>query len=322
MAHMLNKVKGKVAMFYTGEVPWHQLGQHLDNPATAEEAIVAAKLDYTITQTDVFAAGVTNTLPLEPIRGYQANIRIDTNEVLGIVSSRYHVIQNKQAFTFFDHIVGEGQAIFHTAGALGKGERIWILAKLPGTIRVTKKDNVEKFLLLYNSHDGSSAVRVRFTPIRVVCNNTLRAALAGSSAEVRIRHTKTATQQLKTAHHVLGISGTVFHNSEIAYQAMAEKQMSAEDLLSYVKRLVPTDDDKEEHAHAERVRNVILQLHEEGVGAELARGTVWGAYNAATEYADHMVPVKQNPHKHLKSMWWGEREGLRKRAFELALQCL
>ena len=180
MAHNLNEANGKTSMMYVNEVPWHKLGTKLENPATAAEAIQAAGLDF-----NVVKKTLTTTAPDLPVVGHYATVRTDNLQVLGVVGSRYEPIQNRDAFTTFDELVGEGEAIYHTAGVLGKGERIWILAKLPDYIRVNGDDLVEKFLLLTNSHDGSGPVRVKLTPIRVVCENTLTVALDGREQEVR-----------------------------------------------------------------------------------------------------------------------------------------
>ena len=173
MSHNLNQANGKAAMMYVGEVPWHGLGTKLDKPATAAEAIEAAGLNFTVEKWPMRTQ--RGSLP---VNNHFATVRTDTKEVLGVVGSRYEPIQNKDAFTAFDSLVGEGEAIYHTAGALGKGERIWILAKMPDYIRINGNDIVEKFLLLTNTHDGTSVVRVKLTPIRVVCENTLSIALA------------------------------------------------------------------------------------------------------------------------------------------------
>ena len=190
MSHDLNMNNGKASMFYVGETPWHKLGTKLENPATAYEAIDAAGLNYTVIKNPIVT--VLRSNKIKTIANHFATVRTDTEEILGVVGSRYEVIQNRNAFSFFDALIGSDEAIYHTAGALGKGERIWILAKLPDYIRVGKDDVVEKFLLLTNSHDGSSFACAKLTPIRVVCSNTLSAALDGSEQEVRIRHTPNA----------------------------------------------------------------------------------------------------------------------------------
>ena len=161
----------KPAMMYAGEVPWHRLGTRLDSPATAREAIVASGLDYRV------AIKPLVTLEGTDVPQRKAVVRHDTGDVLGVVGNSYVPVQNHQAFGFLDAVVADEGLRYHTAGALGKGERIWMLARLPGSIRVGNSDDlVDKFLLLSNTHDGTTALRVFFTPIRVVCQNTLNLA--------------------------------------------------------------------------------------------------------------------------------------------------
>ena len=202
-------------MFYVGETPWHELATKLDRPATAHEAIKAAQLDYQVEKKPLRA--IVYHTRHSPVDDHYATVRMDTREVLGIVGNRYSPIQNRDAFSFFDSLVGSDEAIYHTAGALGKGERIWILAKLPSYIKVKGEDIVEKYLLLTNSHDGSSLVRAKLTPVRVVCSNTLTAALDGMEEEVRIRHTPNSTAKLEQAHKLLGLTNSLYDQLEIIF---------------------------------------------------------------------------------------------------------
>lgn len=315
MAHRLNINNGKASMFYTGEVPWHQLGVKLDKPATAQEAIKAAQLDYRVEKKPIRA--IVHPTRHSPIEDQYATVRMDTREVLGVVGRRYSPIQNRDAFAFFDSLVGSDEAIYHTAGVLGKGERIWILAKLPGYIKVKGEDIVEKYLLLMNSHDGSSLVRAKLTPIRVVCCNTLTAALNGVEEEVRIRHTPNSVAKLEQAHKLLGLTNGLYEQLEVIFNRMALTQITEKQLLEYVQALVPSNPKAQKDTRTENIRNTILELHESGQGAELSRGTVWGAYNAVTEYTDHVVH-SQHPAKRLNSMWFGGGEQMKVRALKLA----
>ncbi|HEV8003906.1 MAG TPA: DUF932 domain-containing protein [Planctomycetaceae bacterium] len=159
MPHELAETSGKKAMVYVGETPWHGLGTRLDNPATAEEAIDAADLNYDVALTPM------TTIDGQPIPDRRAVVRSDSSSVLGVVGKSYQPVQNRQCFGFLDAVVGDGRLRYHTAGALGQGERVWMLAKLPDEIRVKDSDDVtEQFLLLSNSHDGSSSLRVFFHP--------------------------------------------------------------------------------------------------------------------------------------------------------------
>lgn len=315
MSHEICLKSGKASMFYVGETPWHGLGTKLDKPATAQEAIEEAQLDYRVEKKPLRA--IVHPTRHSAVENHFATVRMDTREVLGIVGNRYSPIQNADAFGFFDSLVGSGEAMYHTAGALGKGERIWILAKLPGFIKVRGNDIVDKFLLLTNSHDGTCLVRAKLTPVRVVCNNTLAAALAGQEEEVRIRHTPNSVTKLEEAHKLLGLTNDLYNQLETIFNRMSLSKITDAQLVSYVESLIPSNPITGTSTRTENIRNAILELHESGVGAELSRGTVWGAYNAATEYADHVVN-SNNPMKRLKSVWFGGAERLKLRAFKLA----
>lgn len=316
--HNLNINNGKASMFYVGSPPWHQLGVQLQNPATAQEAIQATGLDYKVKLKPVKTI-VNRKHRIVP--NTFATVRTDTSEVLGVVGSRYEPIQNKDAFSFFDALVGSDEAIYQTAGVLGKGERIWILAKLPSYIRIGKNDIVNKYLLLTNSHDGSAVVRAKLTPIRVVCSNTLSVALSGNEQEVRIKHTPNAVHRLREAHKLLGLSNHLYLQLDSIFNKMALKRITEKQLQQYVKTLIPSNPDAQHQTRNENIREAILELYESGQGADMSRGTLWGAYNAATEYTDH-VQSSRNPNKQLSSMWFGSGEKLKLRAFALAQKML
>lgn len=140
------------------------------------------------------------------VPNFFSTVRTDNDTVLGVVGKDYQIVQNRDAFSFFDSIVGGDGMLYETAGALGNGERIFITAKLPDYIRVGNDDLIEKYLFLTTSHDGSGSITAAFTPIRIVCANTLNAALRDQTNTVRIRHTSNAKQRLEQAHKVMGIS--------------------------------------------------------------------------------------------------------------------
>lgn len=305
-------------MFYSGDPPWHRLGIHLQNPATAQEAIEVAGLDFKVQLKPIKTVGNRKQ---QIIPNAFATVRQDTGAILGVVGSRYEPIQNKDAFAFFDPLVGSDEAIYHTAGVLGKGERIWILAKLPSYIRIGKNDIVDKYLLLTNSHDGSAVVRAKLTPIRVVCNNTLSIALTGSEQEVRIRHTLNAINKLEEAHKLLGLTNSLFEQLDAIFNRMALRKITDKQLVDYVKALVPSNPDAKYQTRNENIREAILQLHESGQGAEMSRGSLWGAYNAVTEYSDH-VQHSKDVSRQLKNIWFGSGEKLKLKAFTQAQKLL
>src|SRR5438046_2382619 len=181
MAHNLETKDGKTSFVAVGEVAWHGLGTYVEKAMKAEEAIKLGGLDFQVEKRPIQVAG-GKTIP-----NFFANVRTDTKDVLGVVSKDYQIVQNHEAFEFFDQIVDSGEAIYHTAGVLGIGERIFVTAKLPEDILV-RGEQVENYLLLTSGHNGRSPIQAGFTSIRVVCNNTLTAALSGLQNKVTIMH--------------------------------------------------------------------------------------------------------------------------------------
>src|SRR5581483_4472215 len=235
MAHNLTTTNGKTAMMYVGEVPWHRLGTKLDQPATAGEAIEAAGLNYLV-----------ELKPLKTNEGHdistrKATVRSDTNAVLGVVGNGYVPVQNLQAFGFLDAIVADGGLRYHTAGALGKGEKIWMLAKLPGHIQVKNSaDIVDKFLLLSNAHDGSAALRVYFTPIRVVCQNTLALAERRSQGQgVSILHKGDLEAKIKEAQQVLGFATQFYDDAAERINQLASYYPTQAQVSAYFQEIYP-----------------------------------------------------------------------------------
>lgn len=289
--------------------PWHNLGIELNHPKTARDAIKMAGLDYTVVKK-----------PLKLKKGLKqdsyATVRTDTDDVLGFVSESYKPIQNIHAFTFFDTLVAENEAIYETAGVLGKGERIWILAKLPGNITVNGNDIVNKYLLLINSHDGSLHIRMKLTPIRVVCNNTLTSALQGAG-EVQFNHTADTERDLEQTVTMLGLSNSLYEQLEVMFNGMAARKMTDEQLRKYVQELLPDSEESLNNARTENIRNSVFQLHDSGRGAHLARGTWWGTFNSVAEYTDHMM-LDEDSSTRLNSIWFGRGEQLKLKAFHLA----
>ena len=293
--------------------PWHNLGIELNHPKTARDAIKMSGLNYTV---------VKKPLELNPElkQDSYATVRTDTHDVLGFVNKSYEPIQNIDAFTFFDTLVAENEAIYETAGVLGRGECVWILAKLPGYINVRGNDIVNKYILLTNNHDGNSHVRVKLTPIRVVCNNTLTSALQGAG-EVQINHTPNAARDLEQAVTMLGLSNYLYEQLSAMFNGMAAKKITEEQLREYVQALVPDNEEAQNTARTEKIRNSVLQLHDSGRGAHLARGTLWGAFNSVAEYTDHMM-LGEHSTTRLNSIWFGRGEQLKLKAFRLAEQIL
>ena len=293
----------------TAPALWHKLGIELNGQKTAREAIQTAGLDYTV---------VKNPLGLKTGLNQESYsiVRTDTGDILGVVGENYEPVQNINAFTFFDTLVADEEAVYETAGVFGKGECVWILAKLPGYLKVHGNDIVNKYLLLTNNHDGSSQVRVKFTPVRVICNNTLTSALQGTG-EVQIVYTQNVEQDLKQAGVLLGWVNYVYEQLNVMFNGMAAKSITQEQLREYVQALVPDNEETDKTSKNDKVRASVLKLHNSGHGADLARGTLWGAFNSVAEYADHMMS-DEDLTLQLNSNWFGRGEQLKLKAFHLA----
>lgn len=321
MAHELATTNGRAAVAYFGQTPWHGLGTKLDNPATADEAITAAGLDYEATLSPVQTSAGTE------IPSRKAVVRSDTGNVLGVVGKDYVPIQNRDAFSFLDMVVADGGLRYHTAGALGKGERVWMLARLPGHVRVQGTDDVtEKFLLLSNSHNGTSALRVFFTPIRVVCANTLAVAHArGAGQGISIQHKGDLAAKVRQAQAVLGFAHRFYDDLHGHMNRLSGYYPTAEQLTTYFKSLYP-DPPEGEKTRAENTRQELFRLFEHGRGQEIygIRHSAWAAYHAVTEYVDHYRPTRaQTPQdrasRRLQSQWFGSGAKLKARAWAAAL---
>ena len=186
-------------MAYVGRVPWHALGTKVEGDAmTAKEAIEAANMDWEVKLQPIYVQTPQLTIP-----EHRAAVRQDTQTVLGIVGNRYHVIQNTEAFSAFDAIVGAGDAIYQTVGTLWGGKKMWILAKLTaGRYTLDNGDALESYILLDNSHDGTTALRMRLTQVRVVCSNTLSMA-TGKRASFYARHTAGINSKISQERELL-----------------------------------------------------------------------------------------------------------------------
>jgi len=325
MAHNLNEKNGDVSFFSVKEVAWHGLGKLLQKCPTSEEAIKLANLDYTVDKTPnfCFIDGKQVKTP-----GSFSTFRTDTGDILGDrLGKIYSVVQNKDAFGFFDAIVGQGEAIYETAGCLGKGETIFITAKLPSYIHVGKKDEIEKYLLLTMSHDGTGAITAMFTPVRVVCNNTLNAALKGKGHRVTVRHTRSAEQNLANAHKILGITNSLSNELTQIFNRMSKIKIDDVMLRGYIEQIfIPADRLKEIKAEkAEftpgmiKTIDSVTEYYFSGPGQKESEGTVWGAYNAVTGYFGNVKDYK-TAEKKMKNMLLGNDYGKMQKAYDLALQ--
>lgn len=321
-ANLAKTVDGKVMMAWYGEKPWHGQGTELPAVGTAEEMMKAAHLDWTVEEEPVFLGNGSR------IAGYKTMLRSDSREVLSIMSSKYEPIQNAKAFGFFDTVVGAGEAIYHTAGALGVGERVWLMAKLPKNIRVGKTDDVvEQHLLLVNSHDGSSALRMFYTPVRVVCQNTLTMALGRAKGGISIRHSASATLRVAEAQRALGLAVKFYDSVGQFINRLSEIQCNKAMLAEYLKSIFPDNLKAEHNTRTENIRAEASRLFSEGRGNDLPgiKGSLWAAYNGVTEYVDYYRATRgtteaSRANNRLNSIWFGSGANIKQAAYESALQ--
>jgi len=286
MAHKINRKDGKDSIVYAGATPWHRLGQKVNEAFDAKTALREGGLDFTVEKTPIAVADSQMIIP-----GKFAMRRNDTKDVLGIVSTIYQPLQNRDAFAFFDGAFGKNKARYEVAGVLGKGEQVWLLAKLPGDFKIIGEDVCGKWLLLTNGHDGSETVRAKFTPIRVVCQNTLSLALRDGKHEVRVQHLGDVKGKLEIAGKLLTQAGVFFDEVQSVFQGFTKKSLKAADVRNFAVRVVAGDTAKYDDLAPITLKSVteIERYHDTGRGHELrgVRGTLWGAYNAVTEWIDH-----------------------------------
>lgn len=233
----------------------------------------------------------------------------DEDEVLlGVVSRRYRPLQNQEAFEFFDPIVGEEKAYFETAGSLGEGERIWVMAKMPDAMEIVKGDECFKYLLLSNTHSGEGSVIVKFTSVRVVCQNTLMLAMEDGQKAYRVRHSKKMQFKLKELSEFMSITQQVYLEAEQSFKRLARVKLNDEKLRHYMEAVFPkTSAQKKSPVEPQRWTEVrktfetLPDLQLPGVS-----GTLWGAYNAITRMEDYKQPKQlELPDQRLQRTWFG-----------------
>ncbi len=322
-------------MYSVRELPWHGLGAVLDEyPASIDEALDKAGLGWKVTHGDVLVVrragwtddfGIEHAAELIPARGFKANLREDTGEVLGIVSDEYEVVENVHAFRFLDALIGS-EMHFETAGSLWGGRRVWVLARLPEYVELGG-DLSATYIYVANSHDGSMAVTAAVTPIRIVCANTLGAALRQAEHGVstqrtfRFRHTGNLQAKFVEARKVLGM--TIDYQKQFKQLAdrLALQPISAHALeRSVLRHLWIIDEDMGKVAHANRERtieSVVTIFRGRGSAGDTSGnspGTKWVAFNAIAEHLDYGRRYTARTNQVQRSF---EDASLKQRALEL-----
>lgn len=314
-------------MAYAGELPWHGLGVPVSNDMSAYEMMEAAQLNWTVKKVPLYREFQGNlkgawkdyTKEYRPIDNKMALIREEDNTELDVVGKNWHPVQNQEAFDFFYDWVEEGKMEMHTAGSLSNGKIVWILAKVNETFEVVKDDVVESYMLFTNPHSFGTSLNVRFTPIRVVCNNTLQLALGSNNNGIRLDHTK------KFDPHMVKDALGLATNSMIQYSDQAKhlvnKMSTKESRDEYFSKLFPMTHHEQEVKGYVRSKKAAYanRLHNDGTpGAGLVKDSWWDTFNTVTYMYDHKLG-KSNASR-VRSSWYGDASKSKQEALIKALQ--
>jgi phage/plasmid-like protein (TIGR03299 family) len=302
-----NQQANQYAFYARKDIAWHNLGQIVQEAKTSDDVIKLAHLDWNVAKMPKYIQypldsnylddkGIRKRGILSP--NDKALVRLDTGQQLGNCTDKYEIIQNIDAFNFIDNIVGEKLAIYETAGALGNGETIFVTAKLPSYIKPTNndKDIIEQYILFTSGHDGNTAIRVMFTPIRVVCNNTLNMALRQNTGKITIRHTKSAQDRIKNARQIMNLytdysikltydlarMAEFDVNDRIIDKVLANTFLTSEQIALFDDSKILLRNDL-----PSKTRNQLVYAKDYidlGPGQDYNRGTAYWLYNGITSY--------------------------------------
>lgn len=317
MAHELEFVNGKAQMAYAGDVPWHGLGVKVSNDLTPEQMMDAAGLNWKVEAIPALA-----TLPNGEVieTGHSALVRDFDSKVLDVITNDWHPTQNSEAFEFFNDFVAAGDMEMHTAGSLKDGTIVWALAKVNESFEICGgRDKVDAFLHFTNPHMYGRSIDVRFTPIRVVCNNTLTLSLRSESKnKVKVSHRRQFDgDEVKEA---LGIAKHKLAKYKEMAQYLSEKRYNDESIVDYFARVFPVLTQKDV-ARKELSKSADLALNQylnDQPGAEFGEGSFWQAFNTVTYMTDHIIG--RTADSRLTSAWYGANKGLKTKALETAVE--
>lgn len=302
---------------FVGEPAWHKLGTVVKEAPSCADALQLAGLDWHVDERPL-----VDGVSFEIVKGHKLLTRSTDGRALGVVGDRYKPLQNVKAFGFFEPAVRDGLIKLETAGSLQDGKRVWILAKANvDDAEIVKGDPVRPYLLLYHAHDGSLAVAIMWTPIRVVCYNTASMALSDAERDrtvLKVRHTTNMLDTLEALQSFVDYGAQSFQVSVENYKALARHQLAVKGLEQYVRDVfqVPIE------ADMPRAWAKIEELHETGPGSQIpgVEGTLWGAYNAITAWTAH--ERGRSDDSRLNANWFGDGAKIRDRALETALALL
>ena len=275
------------SMFYVREKPWHGLGTMVEDAPSSIDALTLAGLDWSVIQKDVL------TQDGDPIPGFKVNLRDSDGAVLGIVSDRYRVVQNMDAFRFTDDLLGEG-VTYETAGALQGGRKVWMLARMPQRYFIAG-DEIAPYLVVMNSHDGSSGIKVAMTPIRVVCQNTLNLALGTARRTWAAKHAENVLYRVHEARETLELADTYMKELRRGIEELSRIRLSDRKTLELMREFFPVTKELSDVQRKNNIRLLGDLKHRYWDAPDLAyvENNGYRFVNAVSDFATHAEPVRR-----------------------------
>ena len=299
-------------MAYAGETPWHGLGVPVHNDLTPEQMLVKAGLDWTVDKHQTFVEINGSKVPTPS----HALVRSSDSKILTMVSEDWNPVQNHEAVEFFNEFVMEGDMEMHTAGSLKGGTNIWALAKVKDSFTILGEDRIEPYLLFSNPHQYGKCIDIRFTAIRVVCNNTLTMSLAGQNdMMVRLNHRRAFDADM--VKRTLGVARKSLGTYKEAAEYLSSKTFTSETVIDYLMNVFPAMT-KKDNTVMSRPATQAFEALETQPGAEFGKGTWWQAFNAVTYTTDHVLG--HNSDTRMQSAWFGGNRQRKLKALETAIE--
>ncbi|MBO4999181.1 MAG: DUF945 domain-containing protein [Lachnospira sp.] len=274
-------------MFYTRETPWHGLGTRVMEAPSSKEALYLSGLDWNVEQEPIYTETGNH------ISGFKANIRDTDQKVLGVVTDRYKVIQNGEAFAFTDELLGEGIR-YETAGSLQGGRKVWLLAHLPQEY-IIAGERISPYLLFSNTHDGSGAIRAAVTPIRVVCNNTLNLALNTAKRSWSTIHTGDIRSKLEEAKNTLFMANAYMDELGREFENLRRKKLTEKQVMEYIGLLIPLDENgtSQQKKNVIRLQNDMKMRYFDAPDLQDVGHNAYRFINAVSDFATHAEPLRK-----------------------------
>lgn len=280
------------SMFFVREKPWHGLGTIVMEAPTASDALRLAGLDWDVVQEPVY------TGRNELVKGYKANVRSSDRKILGVVSDRYKVVQNTDAFSFTDELLGKGVR-YETAGSLQEGKKVWLLAKLPREY-IIAGDRISPYLVFSNTHDGSGSVKVAVTPVRVVCNNTLNLALDTAKRSFSMIHTGNIHDKIQEAKDTLFMAEKYMDSLGVEFEQLRRQKVTEAQVKEYIELLLPMEKDPTpaQGKNIIRLRRDMEQRYYAAPDLQKVGNNAYRFINAVSDFATHSSPLRKTANYH------------------------